>query len=263
MTENKKDYKFKPRTEFLYPSEVFDNTFKVLLEWELATIVAESNSWKTTFAMDMIDRNAARWIKWFYFNLEFPIQVTYERKWLWYNGKDKSDLGHGKLTEYEQKDLENYVNEQLKKYQYCNEPNGISLDRLEQVMEIAALDDYKLFVIDTFSRIHWNLERNARDSQNRCMERLQELAQRLNVWIIALHHTNRQGTREWSQKIMDLSNVFIVLERIESPDEDGIACTNYKLMKDKYVANVEQELYYYKGQYLKEYPKVRTVNKPF
>ena len=49
------------------------------------------------------------------------------------------------------------------------------------------------------------------------MEELQELAQKLNVAIVMLHHTNRQGTWEGSQKIMDLSNVFIII----SKEEDG------------------------------------------
>jgi hypothetical protein len=45
------------------------------------------------------------------------------------------------------------------------------------------------------------------------MQSLQELAQRLDIAIVVLHHTNRTGTWEGSQKIMDLSNVMIVISK--------------------------------------------------
>lgn len=92
--------------------------------------------------------------------------------------------------------METYINSNLSKFQYYNSPNGISLQKLEQIIEVAAIDGFKFFIVDTFSRIHGNLEKDSRNSQNKCMEELQELAQRLNVAIIMLHHTNRQGTRE-------------------------------------------------------------------
>lgn len=241
-------YKYKWKQGFLYPSPVFDNKFQMLFEWELATIIAEANSWKTTFALEMIDRNAELWVKGYYINLEFPIETTYERRRLWYHGKDKSDLSTSKpLTPTEQADIERYVNEQLNKYAYLSEPNGIDLDKLVQYIEIKAIEWYKLFVVDTFSRIHWNLEKDARNNQNKCMETLQELVQRLWIAIVMLHHTNRSWTWEGSQKIMDLSNVFIVLER--DYDWTWEPLTKYKLMKDKYTPNVELSLYYRNWKY--------------
>lgn len=42
-----------------YPSEVFDD-FECILTGELVTIIAESNSGKTTFALDMIERNSKK-----------------------------------------------------------------------------------------------------------------------------------------------------------------------------------------------------------
>lgn len=241
-------YKYKWKQWFLYPSPVFDDKFQMLFEWELATVVAEANSWKTTFALEMIDRNAELWIKWYYINLEFPIETTYERRWLWYHNKEKSDLSTNKpLSEEEKADIERYVNDQLDKYDYLCEPKWIDLDKLLKYIEIQALAWYKLFVVDTFSRIHWNLEKDARNNQNKCMEALQELVQRLNIAIVMLHHTNRSWTREWSQKIMDLSNVFIVIER--DYDWEWEPLTKYKLMKDKYTPNVELSLYYRNWKY--------------
>ena len=241
-------YKYKPKQWFLYPSPKFDDTFQMLFEWELATVVAEANSWKTTFALEMIDRNAELWIKGYYINLEFPIETTYERRWLWYHNKMKSDLSSNKpLTEEEQADLEKYVNEQLGKYDYLCEPKWISLENLIKYIEIQAIAWYKLFIVDTFSRIHWNLEKDARNNQNKCMEELQDLVQRLNIAIVMLHHTNRQWTWEWSQKIMDLSNVFIVIER--DYDWEWEPLTKYKLMKDKYTVNSELSLYYRNWKY--------------
>ena len=256
-------YEFKKKTAIDYPSEAFDD-FECIMTWELATIIAESNSWKTTFALDMIDRNSKKGIKGFYFNLEFPIETMWQSRWLWFHGKTKKDLTtDGTLTDEEIKDMENYVNTNLNKFKYHNKPNGISLQNLEQIIEIAALDGYQLFVVDTFSRIRGNLEKDARNSQNKCMEELQELAQRLNVAIVMLHHTNRQWTWEWSQKIMDLSNVFIVITKEE--DWEWEEYRKYKLMKDKYVVNKEVDVYYYWWRYVKDWlsARERLEAKPF
>lgn len=240
-------YSYKEKIWLQYPSECFDD-FECIMTWELATIIAESNSWKTTFALDMIARNAEHGVKWFYINLEFPIETMWQSRWLWFNNKTKRNLTDlAPLTKEEIKDLEDYVNRQLSKFQYYNNPTWISLQKLEQVIEVAAMDWYKFFVIDTFSRIHGNTNNDARWHQNLCMEHLQELAQRLNVAIIMLHHTNRQGTREGSQKIMDLSNVFMVISK--EIDAEWEEYRNYKLMKDKYVVSRECDVYYHWWRY--------------
>lgn len=243
-------YEFKKKIAIDYPSEAFDE-FECIMTWELATIIAESNSWKTTFALDMMDRNAKKWTKGYYINLEFPIETMWQSRWLWFHNKTKKDLTEDwKLTEEEIADMETYINNNLSKFQYYNSPNGISLQKLEQIIEVAAMDNFKFFIVDTFSRIHGNLEKDSRNSQNKCMEQLQELAQRLNVAIIMLHHTNRQGTREWSQKIMDLSNVFIMITKEE--DAEWEQYRKYQLMKDKYVVNKEVDVYYYWWKYVKD-----------
>lgn len=243
-------YQFKEKTAIDYPSEVFDE-FECVLTWELATIIAESNSWKTTFALDMIERNAKKGIKGFYINLEFPIETMRQSRWLWFHNKTKRDLSEEwKLTDTEKKDMERYINDNLNKFKYYNSPNWITLPRLKQIIEISALEWYQLFVIDTFSRIQGNLEKDARNNQNKCMEELQELAQRLNIAIVMLHHTNRSWTWEGSQKIMDLSNVFIVIVKMDDGDEEY---RTYKLMKDKYVVNKELDVYYYWWKYVKDW----------
>ena len=242
-------YDFKEKLWLLYPAECFNN-FQCIKTWELATIIAESNSWKTTFALDMISRNAKRWVKWYYINLEFPIETMRESRWLRLHNKSKMNLTNlDPLSEEEIKDLERYVNEQLGRFEYYNNPSWIDLDMLLKVIELQALAWYKFFVIDTFSRIHWNTNENARWNQNKCMEELQELAQRLNVAIIMLHHTNRQWAWEWSQKIMDLSNVFMVITK--QVDAEWEEYRNYALMKDKYVVSQDVDVYYHWWKYEK------------
>ena len=174
-------YEFKRKVAIDYPSEAFDE-FECIMTWELATIIAETNSGKTTFALDMIDRNSKKWIKGFYFNLEFAIETMWQGRWLWFHNKTKKDLTEDwELTDEDIADMENYINTNLNKFQYYNSPNWISLQKLEQIIEVAAMDNFKFFIVDTFSRIHGNLEKDSRNSQNKCMEELQELAQRLNV----------------------------------------------------------------------------------
>lgn len=237
---------------FVFPSENFNkpqNDFGVMMSGELVTVVAESNSGKTTFAMDIIDKNSKLWRKCFYINLEFAIDTMWKSRWLWLNWKKKENLTDlAPLTPEEEKEMNDYVDENLKKFDYYNDPNWISLSNLNWLISQKALEWYELFVIDTFSRIEWNLNsQTARTMQNKSMEVLQELAQRLDIVIIVLHHTNRQWTWEWSQKIMDLSNMFIVIEK----DIDGEfkEYRRYKLMKDKYTPSKEVELYYNGGNY--------------
>ena len=242
-------YEFKEKTWFLYPSDAF-NSFGCIMSGELATIVAESNSWKTTFALDLIATNAEIGRKWFYINLEFPIETMWQSRWLWLHWKTKDNLTDlVSLTEAEKKDLTKYVNDMLKKFDYYNNPKGISLKDLDVLISEKALEWYKLFVIDSFSMIEWNQQNEARGNQNKCMQSLQELAQRLDIAIVVLHHTNRTGTWEGSQKIMDLSNVMIVISK--EVDAEWEQYRNYALIKDKYVVNNEVDCYYRGWKYEK------------
>lgn len=258
-------YEFKEKTWILYPSEAFDD-FECIMSWELVTIVAESNSWKTTFALDLIKRNAENGVKGYYINLEFPMETMWQSRRLWFNGKTKSNLTNlNELSDKDKKDMNKFVSEQLNKYKYFNSPNWISLQKLEQIIEVAAMEWFKIIVIDSFSMVQGNAWNEARGNQNKCMQELQELAQRLDVAIIVLHHTNRQGTWEWSQKIMDLSNVMIVISK--EVDAEWEEYRNYALIKDKYVTNKEIDVYYYGWQYVRDWfwPNARlgSSNKPF
>lgn len=235
---------------FVYPSKAFDE-FECFMSWELVTIVAETNSGKTTFAMDLIKRNSDLWRKCFYINLEFDIKNVWKDKWLWYNGKSKSSLTDlDPLTDEQQDEMDEYIAKNLKLFDSYSNVRGLSLQELEILIEEKAALWYELFVVDTFSRIHGNLDsQSARTSQNRCMEELQEMVQRLWIAIVMLHHTNRQWTFEGSQKIMDLSNVFILIQK--ELDCDDKPYRKYTLSKDKFVHNKEVCAYYNQWEYEK------------
>lgn len=239
-------YEFTQKTWILYPSEAFDD-FGCIMSGELVTIVAESNSWKTTFALDLIKRNSNK-VKWFYINLEFPMETMWQWRWLWLNNKSKNSLTNLEpLTEEEKQDMAKYVTENLNKYKYYSNPWGLPLEAVELLIEEKSIEGFKLFVIDSFSMIQGNSWNDARWNQNKCMRELQELAQRLEIAIIVLHHTNRTGTWEGSQKIMDLSNVMIVISK--EVDAEWEQYRNYSLIKDKYVTNKDIDVYYHWGKY--------------
>jgi hypothetical protein len=75
------------------------------------------------------------------------------------------------------------------------------------------------------------------------METFLALVQKLNIAVILLHHTNKFGKFEGSQKIFDFSNVFITMAKNED-DFTHIPSRIFKLEKDKYVNDVELEMYY-------------------
>lgn len=228
---------------FLYPSDKFKE-FEWFMSWDLVTIIAPSNSGKTTLALDIIKRNAKLGRKWMYINLEFEIATVPRGRWMrahWKNKMDLTDLWT--MTEEEKKDMDDYIKSYLSEFDYYNNPNGLELDKLVSLIRKKAEEGYELFVIDTFSKILWNLNsQTARTNQNKCMEVFQSLVQELNIAVVMLHHTNRQGTWEGSQKIMDLSNVFITIEK--SDDWTWVPSRIYKLMKDKYTPDKEIELRY-------------------
>ena len=228
---------------FLYPSDKFKE-FEWFMSWDLVTIIAPSNSGKTTLALDIIKRNAKLGRKWMYINLEFEIATVPRGRWMrahWKNKMDLTDLWT--MTEEEKKDMDDYIKSYLSEFDYYNNPNGLELDKLVSLIRKKAEEGYELFVIDTFSKILWNLNsQTARTNQNKCMEVFQSLVQELNIAVVMLHHTNRQRTWEGSQKIMDLSNVFITIEK--SDDWTWVPSRIYKLMKDKYTPDKEIELRY-------------------
>ena len=228
---------------FLYPSDKF-SAFEWFMSWDLVTIIAPSNSGKTTLALDIIKRNAKLGRKCMYINLEFEIATVPRGRWMWAHWKNKMDLTDlGSMTEEEKKDMDDYIKAYLSEFDYYNNPNGLELDKLVSLIRKKVEEWYELFVIDTFSKILWNLNsQTARTNQNRCMEVFQSLVQELNIAVVMLHHTNRQGTWEGSQKIMDLSNVFITIEK--SDDWTWVPSRIYRLMKDKYTPDKEIELWY-------------------
>lgn len=218
--------------------------FNSFLSWELVTIVAPSNSGKTTFAMDIIKRNTEEWRKCFYINWEFKIETVRINRWLWAHWKTKESLwDKNPLTPQERADMEKYVADSLGQFWYDSSPMGYKLEDLVVLITEKAKEGYELFVIDSLSKIQWNLTQEARSHQNQTMETFLALVQKLNIAIILLHHTNKFWKFEGSQKIFDFSNVFITMTK----QDDGfieVPSRLFKLEKDKYVSDVELDMYY-------------------
>lgn len=218
--------------------------FNSFLSGELVTIVAPSNSWKTTFAMDIIKRNTAEGRKCFYINWEFRIETVWVNRWLRRNGKTKEALwDKNPLTPEERKDMEKYVADSLGQFWYDCSPMGYKLEDLVELITEKTKEWYELFVIDSLSKIQWNLTNEARSHQNQTMETFLALVQKLNIAVILLHHTNKFGKFEGSQKIFDFSNVFITMAKQED-DFVKIPSRIFRLEKDKYVSDVELDMYY-------------------
>jgi len=218
--------------------------FNSFLSGELVTIVAPSNSWKTTFAMDIIKRNTAEWRKCFYINGEFRIETVWVNRRLWAHWKTKEALwDKNPLTPEEKKDMEKYVSDSLWQFWYDCSPMGYKLDELVELITEKTKEWYELFVIDSLSKIQGNLTQEARSHQNQTMETFLALVQKLNIAVILLHHTNKFWKFEGSQKIFDFSNVFITMAKNDDPFV-WIPSRTFKLEKDKYVNDVELEMYY-------------------
>jgi hypothetical protein len=74
--------------------------------------------------MDTIAKNSKLGRKCFYINLEFAIETMRKSRWLWLNKKKKENLTDlNPLTEEEEKEMNKYVEENLKKFDYYNNAN--------------------------------------------------------------------------------------------------------------------------------------------
>lgn len=241
----KKQYESKG---FLYGNRVFE-PFDCMMSGELVTVVAKTNSWKTTFAMNMLQENKNLWKEWFYINLEFAIDTVAKSRRLYMNKKRKRNLTDlDPLTDQEQSQLDIYVKKYISKFRYHNNPQWETIEDIIDLIIAKNKEWIDLFVVDSFSKIKWNSEKDARGKQNQVMQKLQELCQSLWVVIVVLHHTNKSWEFEWSQKIMDDSNVFIVVGRDTSPY--GIDTTTFSLTKDKFVNYIEIQCMFENGEYI-------------
>lgn len=228
---------------YYFASPVFDNDLWCIYKWELVTIVAEGNSWKTTFALDMILRNTQLWSKCFYLNLEFPLWITFEKKWQDRHWKNKISMTQ--LSEEERIDLNNYVHMQLSKFDN-DTIVWISLHDLIQKLIELKTKWYELVFIDTFSKIDWNMSGASWNSQNECMTQLQDFVGKTWMSLVVLHHTNKKKDFSGSQKIFDLSNVFLT---ISANEELWDNLRVYELKKDKNTNKVKIFASYEKWEY--------------
>jgi hypothetical protein len=242
------------RQWYFYGNNTFE-AFDCAMSGELVVVVAESNSGKTTFAMDMIQENAKRWKKCYYINLEFAIETMWQSRWLFINKKKKRNMTDiDPLSSQDKMAMDLYVQQKLAQFNYYNEPKGMEIQDIVELILEKNQEWYWLFVIDTFSRITWNLDSKiAHTNQNKTMEILQELCQNIGIVIVLLHHTNKKWEFEWSQKIMDLSNVFIMMRRDE--DMQSNKTTVFTLTKDKFVTKIEIETYYDNKEYTLQKPE--------
>lgn len=241
----KKQYEVKG---FLYWNRVFE-PFDCMMSGELVTVVAKTNSWKTTFAMNMLQSNKNLWKEWFYINLEFAIDTVAKSRWLYINKKKKRNLTDLEpLTEQEQQELDIYVKNYISKFKYHNNPQGEFIEDIIDLIIEKNQKWFELFVLDSFSKIKWNAEKDSRGKQNAVMQKLQELCQSLGIVIVVLHHTNKAGEFEWSQKIMDDSNVFIIVGRDTSPS--WLDTTTFTLSKDKFVSYTEIQCMFENWEYI-------------
>lgn len=241
----KKQYEVKG---FVYGNRVFE-PFDCMMSGELVTVVAKTNSGKTTFAMNMLQENKKLLKEWFYINLEFAIDTVAKSRRLYINKKRKRNLTDLEpLTDQEQLALDQYVKNYISKFKYHNNPQWEAIEDIVDLIIAKNKEWFELFVLDSFSKIRWNAEKDARWKQNAVMQKLQELCQSLGIVIVVLHHTNKSWEFEGSQKIMDDSNVFIIVGRDTSPS--GLDTTTFTLSKDKFISYNEIQCMFESWEYI-------------
>ena len=214
-------------TAYKLADPIFDELW-CMYKWDIVTIVAEWNSWKTTFALDICRRNEAEWHKCFYLNLEFWLETTFQRRWQELHWLNKIELTQ--ISALDRENLNKYVQQCLAWINHDSRKD-ITLDELKVLLVDLWKQWYELVIIDTFSKIEGNMWNNARWFQNKCMSELEDLAKKTGLVIVSLHHTNKLKKFSWSQKIYDLSKVFYTISVVDETtrkyicEKDKFGCT--------------------------------------
>ena len=241
----KKEYKIK---WYEYPNNAFKK-FDCLMSGEFCVIVAWPNSWKTTFALGIVQENAKLGKLWYYINLEFDIKNVPTHMRLnkhWKTKRNLTDLEP--LSVEEQLSLDTYVKRYLDQFDYFNSPNWEDIDDLiDKLLELNK-QWRDLVVIDSLSWIRMGNEQNRKMIEDYVAEKLMRLCESTGMTIILLHHTNKKGEHSWSQKIKDWSRVFIFIDRDFDPRWDAL--TTFTLTKDKFVNVVEVKVQYENWEYI-------------
>lgn len=200
-----------------------------MFKWDVVTLFAQGNSWKTTFALDICRRNEAEWHKCFYLNLEFALETTFESRW-----QSKHWLGKIEFTQISPEDkkaMKAYVDNEMSKIHHDTK-KWINIDELlEKLLELKQ-EWYELVVIDSFSMIEWNTSGGSWQSQNKCMVELEHFAKQTWMVLLLIHHTNKQWKFSGSQKIYDLSKVVYAITRVDGEWLEW--WRDYTCLKDKY-----------------------------
>jgi len=235
---------------FIFPNKAFDDLW-CLQTWELITIVAEGHSGKTTFALDIIQANAKRGKRWFYINLEFPIETMWQWRWLFLNNKKKENMNDiAPMTTEERHSMNNYVQSKIAQFEHIDHAWGIGLDKLIKIIIEQAKKWIKLIVIDSLSKITIQ-NMSEYEFQKKIMVTLQKAVQNLDLAIILLHHTNKTWWDfAWTQKIFDDSNVFITISKEE--DDELISFRKFTLSKDKITKVSSTNIYFINHDYISE-----------
>lgn len=237
---------------FSYWNECFDALW-CTKEWELVTVVAMSNTGKTTFAMDMLRTNSDLWRKCLYINCEFNIKNVPMARWLYLNWKEKVNLTNlSPLNKDELNALNIYVKDFLSRFDYLNYPWWISREDLENVLRDKQKEWYELVVIDSFSKIDGNLywsEWARMENQNKAMLMLQSVC--LSTWlcVVNLHHTNKAWIFEWSWHILNISEVMILMNR-EKDELTDKQYTEFTVSKDKFISSRSIKTEYNNWKYI-------------
>lgn len=243
------DKQYFSKAWYVYWTNVFD-AFECIMSGELWFLVAETNAWKTTFAMNMLQSNKNIGKKSLYINLEFDIANVARTRRLTINGKTKRNMTDlAPLTEEEQASMDRFVAWYLSQFEYYNNPAWLSIEELIDIMLKKLEENIGLFVVDSFSALHWlHNDASATINQSTAVKKLQEFVQKTGACILMLHHTNKTWVFEGSQKIKDLANVFIQISKDE--DARGNKKTKFTLSKDKFVSKIELLTDFVAGEYV-------------
>jgi hypothetical protein len=86
--------------------------------------------------MNLLQANKELGKNGFYINLEFDIAHVAQKRWLDFNNKTKRNMTDlDPLSSSEKRQLDNYVKDYLERFEYHNDPKGMELDDLIELIK--------------------------------------------------------------------------------------------------------------------------------
>jgi len=164
-----------------------------ILPNDFSIMIWSPNAWKTTFAFIMMLHNLDKWHKVWFLSYEMDFGDILNQYYLWKIPWAMDRFWEASLTDYDNNKLKEYKEKIFNNpnfYQYSWQKIGI--DEMKSDINKLISVGVDFIIIDNLIKIRWT---NSEISDNQeIIEELFNIKRNNDIWILLLHHTDKQAS---------------------------------------------------------------------